>query len=654
VGEPDNESAVMAGLEFLGRNALKLARGAGKVLEVPARSLRAGTGYVFGIQGTGEESFAGGREVTPEDLAGALPVSDKPLPSELFIPIKERGFRSVQSTGLSPTLYSPKEITTEAIRYGYDPLILAGLPGVKQALGVGAKAIGATARGAGEAIQAGAKIADIATGVRVASPIVEGTATAAKATKQTVQNVAKMIKDRFKPTVAKDIAKIEQTASKIGIDPKDLPAVLEFGPSSSVTKMEKTLAEGLGGESIINKHYDTRIAIDNAVDSKVASLGGGEVKDTLQAGKKIVKDYDKAVDRLFRDVTVTNRSILEKNPGMVMTNNASKKIDAALDDIEKMARRRAGYESVDMVTGEVKKVAGTQIGAQKQQAQNLIDRVNAIRGTKNKTGQYDYDSFLEATQGMGADAHKMQSQYNIAIDTAKEQELYKKLTDIRINDIGDQLGSEVANTLKANNKKMSEFFKKTDTIKKSALSGKSEEKIFESLVKSGDFKTIQNMRETIPEAFTNARATFLDSLISRNEQGLINHITTRNNLAKNKTKLSMMFDADELADIDDFTSLGARMGSPVMSTSGTGGSIAVREGVKDVAKEAALKAQLDILKKRARENFGETLTPTQRMARGIAEPSGIKKLYSASMKPGSAYKKTRLIRAEGLKKIGEE
>lgn len=659
--EPDQQSAIMAGLEFLGRNALKGVGALGSAIDIGtgARALRAGVGSLLGAESTGAPSVFGGRQTTGEDIIKAAGIENKPITYAAYNPALMPGEEEELGLGIG---VKPSTVAEIAL----DPSVLVGLPGVKQVVGAGVKGAGMAAKGTGELIGAAAKGVDIATGMRIASPVVEGTATAGKATAQTVKNVASKIKDYFKPTVSRDIDKIEEIATKVGADTKDLPAVLEFGQGSSVTKLEKTLAEGLGGEDLLAKHWNTRKKIDRAINTKISGSAGGQIPDNFQAGQKIVEGHDNAVQQLFDNIDVTNKSILQNNPGMVLTNSNSKKIDSALDEIERMAKRRAGYETVDMATGEVRKVAGTQIGAQKSQAQNIIDRVNAIRGTKNKAGQYDYDSFLEAVQGMGADAHKIQSQYGIAIDTATEQNLYRKLTDIRINDIEQQLGKDVANRLRDNNKTMSEFFKKTDSIKRAVKSGKSEEKIYDQLIKSGDLRTIDSMKETMPEAFAAARAKYLDDLISTGAEShivngqtvdYINYGKSRIALSKNSEKLARMFsDSPEiLKDIEDFTMLGQRMGAPVMSTSGTGGSIAVREGVKDVAKEAALKAQLDLLKKKARRNFGESLTASERMARGIPEPTGIQKLYSSATKPGkSIYKGTRQTTAVGLQKISGE
>lgn len=397
---------------------------------------------------------------------------------------------------------------------------------------------------------------------------------------EALQGLAKFVN----PKVAEDFGRFSDIAKANGIDPSLLPASVEFGPATAISRLERNIAEGPIGEAKLIRHQQAAEAVQGAIEKRVSDISGGNVMDEIGAGQHLRDSFDRGVDRFFQDIDWTHNMVKAQAPGIALTGRGAAKLESKLVGIEKHAK--------GMMTRGL-------TNTQKEQGRQLMAAVEAIRNTNGS-----YKQIHEAQQMIGDVAFKAKNSLaDIPPDVEKLRDIYFTIDDALIDATKSYLGKDIAQKLIDNNKAMSEFFGQKGVLSPVVGSkGLSNEQVFKSLVLNGDSRKIEALKKVLaPEDFKALQGAFLESLIKRNADGSFSVGRLRSAFQGKKNQLRSLFgDGSGLKDVDDLLELGERMGNPVLSSSGTGASNAFRELTKGVSDSIGSNVVLDKMKSAAR------------------------------------------------------
>lgn len=452
---------------------------------------------------------------------------------------------------------------------GMSPAAMAGLgldtaapiPGLG-ALKFGAKVGGVGARMVEGAAEGAAKVVDVASGTKIASKSVDVMSNG-------LNNLGEALKARYGSELAPDAQKFIATMNRNGIDPNKATASVMFGPTSSASHLERARAETPIGEVLRKQHQEVTTEVQEAIRKDIRRIGGettggdgkviaAKIPDTAEkAGELITTAFDKRVDEILNGTKDTYTSLSGKAPGAKIPPEATKKLATHLAALEKHATDLA-IDNFDDVT--------------ETQAKHLLTVVQKVRN-----GQGDLATTVRGLQGLGRSAFKTKYPLgSVPPDIKKLRELYGQISEAVIDGVETHFGAEVAGNLRANNKAISEMFKDNALIPALGNDAKSNDKLFRNLILQGDAKRIGIIKKYLtPEELQQTKAAALEILNKENIQG---EFSFRNRLSQKLSDpddaLNALFDPGELDNLKDLFQLGDRMGKSVLSTSGTGGSIA--------------------------------------------------------------------------------
>lgn len=378
--------------------------------------------------------------------------------------------------------------------------------------------------------------------------------------KEAAESARARLKSFLNPEVDPSFEEFAEIARKNGIDPNVLPESVKFGPDSSASRAARNLAEGRFGEETLKRFNQTLDQVRDAYDRKIVNYSKGAPVDEITAGKVLRDAYDEGVTKFFDQMDFTHNNIIDQVPGFQLTEASLKKIDSALNGVEKFAKGR-------MLRG----VTETQRG----QGQQLMNAVEAIRA-----GNGSYKQTVEALRDIGEAAFQSKNSLSdVPVDTAKMRKLYNDLNEGLLDTVRSELGDDVADSLVANNKAMSEFFGEKSLISR-VMGDKAiaPENAFKSLVLSGDSQKIAALKKIIPpEKWEYLKGAVLENLVKRDPESNFTFRQLHNSMRNKASTLSSIFEPQELMENAGLVRLGDRFGSPVLSTSGTGASLSFQD-----------------------------------------------------------------------------
>ncbi len=505
-----------------------------------------------------------------------------------------------------------------------------GLGEIKAVGGVGMRAIGETAKGGvkatAKAAGVAAKTADVLTNTKAASNTLAGAEAALKGMGEGMENMSKALKTRYGSKLAPDAEKSIQTATKNGIDANTLNEAILFGPETSISRQARSLGETPMGQHLRDRNAKLSKDVQEAIRADIRKIAG-ESKDDAgkvvqeaaipanaqEAGDLIKSAYDAKVDEILGGMDVTYGSLAKQAPGARIPPEAMGRLRGHLGDLEKYATD-LGIDAFDDVT--------------ESQAKHLLKTIQKVRGAGDNLG-----AVTRGMQGLGRTAFKVKTPLGqTPPDLKKIRALYGQLSEAVTEGAGAHFGQETADQLRANNKAVTELFGDKSLIPSLGDVGKSEDKLFRSLILDGDSKRINTLKKYLsPEELKRVKAATLDLLNKENIQG---DFTFRNNLSQrlaNKTDaINALFDPGELDNITDLFQLGDKIGPSVLSTSGTGASMAhqaaswgdfVSPGkVLDKAERAGDKAAAARQRSAAARAIGFETSPLKAAAQGNPRP----------------------------------
>lgn len=436
--------------------------------------------------------------------------------------------------------------------------------------GLGA-AGGAVARGAEKVFSAvkGAPAQTIAKEA-AASSVESGAMKIPEANSGVFKDIAKSAKNRIKsywnPDVDPSYKDFVEIAKKNGIDPNILPESVKFGPDSAASRSSRALAEGKYGEETLKKFNQALGQVRESYDKKIQTYSKGLPIDEVSAGKILRDSYDEGVSKFFDQMDFTHNTVINQAPGLQLTPKSIEKISASLNGVEKFAKGR-------MARGVTE--------TQRKQGQQLINAIEAIR-----SGNGSYKQTVEALRDIGEAAFQSKNSLaDVPVDVQKMRKIYNDLNEGLIDTVRSNLGDDIANSLVANNKAMSEFFGESSLVSR-VMGDKSiaPEQAFRSLVLNGDSQKIQALKKILPpEKWEYFKGAVLENLAKRDPEGDFTFKQLFSSVRNKKNSLASIFEPEELADNLGIIRLGDRFGSPVLSSSGTGASLSFNDIVKEIS-----------------------------------------------------------------------
>jgi hypothetical protein len=402
---------------------------------------------------------------------------------------------------------------------------------------------------------------------------------------------ARSVKDNlvriFKPTQVEDFPRLKKILEENNLIPDnldDIPESLEFGERSSISTMAKVLRQDPLGEKrtgIFNKFI---ASVDGAMDAKVSRMASDVGSDAYHGGEQLLEGYNGAVKELFDGAETTYQNMNAIAPDFRISESSMKEVGATLQRLKDKAQR----------------LTKTGIGEERAKARALLNDIKALTHATDS-----YTDVVTAMQSVGRSAFKKkQLLERVPVDKKALQEIYFKMRKVIQRDI-EAFDPKLGASLKKQNENFTKFFSENEGINK--IIGKSDKDpkaLFNKLIKNGTMNDLKVLKETIPaEAFDNIRATYINTLISKNPaHNSVSYINTIKNLDGKSRELAYMFeDAPELLqEFQDLLEVGKRSGEAILNYSGTDVSKRFREFMATVTNSAVSEASLDASKQGAR------------------------------------------------------
>ena len=573
---------------------------------------------------------------TGSQIAQKMGITDQPIfdpTRQLDKQLQAQGF-SIQQGGNQGI--SPADVVGLGINVVADPLTFIPISKIAKGVGgAGEFGLSMAAKTTDKALKGSAKAADVLSGTQVASKAYTGVKEAAKGAGRVAGEVSDVISNFVTPKIANDFESLKKIAEKNGIDPTILPESVEFGKDSFISRASRAKAEGPLGQKLLEKHAEAQAQIANAFDSKIKDISGvGGALTHKDAGSLIRTAYDEGVDRFFNQMDTTYNSLANKFPNLKLDKASSVKFNDALSEIQANALKR--YRNpINAI--------------EKAEAGNILQTVDTI--LKNKE---DFKSSVDLLQRIGKYNFKPSTLMSSPIDAAANRKLYGQLKETIMRTV-EKVDPKAAIDLADNNKALTEFFGEQSSLSKTLGSKTiSDEGIFKNLIENGDSKKIDALQSVLsPEQMAQLKATFMDTVTKRGQDGSINYLTTQNALKNKSSIASQLFSPEELSGFGELLELGKRTGAPIMSSSGTGASNMFKdlarsvpdaivsdkviESMKARARGQGLKGMVDDLKGLTNEEVSKKISKNKNLKEIVSELSK-KNIRSKSAQTYSATK----------------
>jgi hypothetical protein len=450
--------------------------------------------------------------------------------------------------GMSPGLASGLGYTTDA-------LAPTGLEGLPLFLSLGTKLTGKTVTGVA---QAAAKTADAIRGGNEAESILEG---ARQGLKNYGARQAAKVDEVLNPKLAPDAGRYKAIGQALGMTPEELahPAI-EYGELSTPARRNKVLAQGEGGQPILDRHNAITEKIQKGFDNSVQAIGGHPM-EPVQAGQMIRQGVIDGAKRIASGVTASHNSIIEQFPGLMVNGAEMEGLASKINGVEKFAKGRA--------------MRGV-VPEQRAAAQTLLDAVGAIR---NSNGSYK--QLNEAREMIGDVAFDNVGDIaKIPTDIQKLRDLYFGINEALTGTVG-KLDKVRANQFRApgtsfepikeklieSNKILHEMFQDESAVGRALGNAqKAPEAIFNEALLHGDTRKIQALRNLLtPEEFAKAKGAYINALIKKGKEGFT-YKAAKNTLAQNRSTIGELFSdrPDEIEGLKSIIDLGDRVGAPLL------------------------------------------------------------------------------------------
>lgn len=456
------------------------------------------------------------------------------------------------------------------------------------------------------AAQAVAKGSDLALGTKMATEVYGGAKRAAK-------GLAEGVSGLVKAKVAPDFAELAKIAADHGIDPKNLPAMVEFGPDSAATQAYKANFEGPLGQAKREQLSVVRGQVREATDEAIRRLNGGaDIPDKLDAGEMIRQRYNAAVREEMSQQDNSYRAVAERYPNLQIDRaKLAESLKPIRDKAEEMLSLHSGNPEISA------------------RGKHILGVLDVLEGTGEGIGPPAPLTISRARQYLrviGEEAFSSRPPGMVPIDKKALGTVYDELRGGIMKSL-EKADPEQASLLADHNKRIAKLFENRNLLEKHITNAdKDGAQLFDSIF-NGNVNRIAALRSILtPDEMGTLTATFLDGLrkeaasgewtFGRFHQQLVN---------KEKFIKTLLFDK-EAKEIDDLVKLGNRLGDGRLSTSGTGATLQFQDfaegGPKGLKKALTGQAYENYLIKGAREEASKQGLRIPTVEGGLRLPNG--------------------------------
>jgi hypothetical protein len=184
---------------------------------------------------------------------------------------------------------------------------------------------------------------------------------------------------------------------------------------------------------------------------------------------------------------------------------------------------------------------------------------------------------------------------------------------------------------------MTEWFKTTERIDDLISSGKSGEEIFRKAIENADSNMLKDLKLVFadkPGVLKRAKASFIDSLMKVDEDGIFSFARFNNKVREPKTAmvLSQLFEPQEIKDLLELTKMGENMGPQILNPSRTAEFMGLELTPKNIASEAAQRGIVSVMEQQARGR-GVLAPPVP----AAPAPVNLPKEFADNLKYGAAF-----------------
>lgn len=464
-------------------------------------------------------------------------------------------------------------------------------------VGAAAKLVGkGAAKGAGAAGKVAAKAA--AKGVDLASGSKVGTKTA-EAVGRGVDIAKSQLNQVVNPKQAEKWAEMLALAKRHGINPENLSEAVEFGPGSFISRASRNLAEGPAGEKLLLRHEKGIGEITGALDKEAVKIGAGSRMGVDEAGQALREGWFAGAKKFWDQADVMHSDIIKSVPGLSLSDDAAEKLASRLSGLEKEAKGMIARGAGDA------RAAGEELLFQ-------IDQIKKGNGSYKQL--YEQLAYLRPAAFSKPGANTMQ---RIPLDQRKMRDLYEALNDSLRGTVKDTFGAKAEKRLRDVNESARQFYSdKSLVARELGNPALADDKLFERLLSNP--KKIEALKRVLPEqTIQNLKGALVRSWFKPNATSEISFKGLINNLRDNQSVVKALFSPKEIDEIEKLAKLGDSMGTPVLSTSGTGASIDFRNMLKTVSNAVVNDKVVEFMKQRARE----TGTPANKVLGGMKNAS---------------------------------
>jgi len=430
----------------------------------------------------------------------------------------------------------------------------------------GAKLAGKAGLATGKGLIKGTEY--LGAGLRNVADVASGEIKAGTKIQQAGQAVAtpvKKIAGMFSNEVSPKFAKAVEIAQKNGIDPELLSDDIKYGQKKFISRARRFLNEGPMGEDLLEQHQRGAQQIAKAIEKKTSAASPIEFYDDAEAGNHLVESLKNARDTLIGDDDLTYRKVTKFAPGLYVNKESAAPLESFLSGMESRAKGLQRRGILD------------QQGVGKDM-QKIVDSVRSnFQGDK-----VSYKRLLDQMQYVGQAAFKDAPVLGKMPVAKKElQDLYFKMRDSLLDTVKRDVNPDFAKEIIQNNEKMSEFFKNQKTLQSAFDEANAPEKILNQVVYGTDSvknRALTQMLANNPDTLNAMKSQYLKKIIgTADENGVLSFKKIRSNIEREKTRLGLFLNREEIKDLTDLADLGVSHGYDVLSHSGTGASAAVRD-----------------------------------------------------------------------------
>lgn len=481
---------------------------------------------------------------TEKDIGSAIGLSDK---ESIKIPMPY--YTSKGGFQVDEIATSPAGIGGGILSMAADPTNYLGMGGAAK---VGIKG---TRQAAGGVVKGAAKVAKAVDESAEASKLIKAVGgnkiiNSVKDAEDIGQKIASS--PIIKSKVASDFPELAKIAAEHDIPVEQLPARVEFGPKSAVTKLEQARMDSPLGEPLRESHNAVVAKTREAVEGLNERIGGGIAFNSREAGEVIREGYRKRVASEMADQ--------ENSYAKVADRMGQAPVDpSGLDSVVGKWRKKVHEESLENVRD-----PDTGLVIQKPSARGeaILNNIDGVMHAQN------LQELHRQIKIVGQQAFADPRSFGVAIDQRAMRDLYGDLRKA-FTDTVEKVDPEQAKALVEHNQRM------TKTLEN--------RKIFENVVENIDkdpeavFKhftanteRIARMKEILtPGEVQAVKSGLVSSLFRSTGNEPWTFAGLNSSINKNRKALEAILEPAEMKSLEDLTKLGNRLGPDTLNPSGT-------------------------------------------------------------------------------------